>query len=151
MKVLPNGNIAFYRQNGIVFTAAAMGWVVALSVLFFVLDTNKTVLYVLIPVFLVLMLAEAFIFIKFLCPPALTVFPQGIELKGPVSATLFWEYITAVRLGSIRPHAQHLVFETGNRTYLFSLKRISAADEEQIYRILAEHNLAVQEPSFPNR
>ncbi len=145
MKTLKNGNIAFYRLGRmIVLGAGAMGWFVALPVLYFTIGQNKQVFYIVLPILLLMMIAEFFVIIKFILPPILVCTPQGIELNKKNHTMIFWDQITSVQRKKANATEQ-LVFETAEGPVHTVPLIIANEDQEYLFRVLREHNIPVEE------
>ncbi len=146
MKTLKNGNIAFYRLGRmIVLGAGAMGWFVALPVLYFTIGQNKQVFYIVLSILLLMMIAEFFVIIKFILPPLLVCTPQGIELHKKKHTTIFWNQITAVHWQKKANATEQLVFETAEGPLHTVPLIIANEDREYLFRVLREHNIPVEE------
>lgn len=146
MKILKNGNIAFYRPNRrVIFGAGVMGWIMGFAVLYFVIDPNKQVFCIVASILFFMMIAQFLFMMKFILPPVLVVSPRGMELNKGKHVLLFWNQITAVYRREGVNSMEQLVFETAEGPVHTIPLVLFDKDRKYLFELLQEHNLSVQE------
>ena len=158
MKILPNGNKAFYREGGVWSLIAGLVLLASMIIAYFAIpfqEGERYIYFFMAPPFavMVIMLLK-----NFFHPTAVfVVSTQGIEFHAmnklfgnPVK--VFWDQLTAIHYdrrragsGKYKARIELLIFHLGeNTTYEFNLLAISQENRERLYRIFWEHGLKVR-------
>lgn len=155
MKILKNGDMAFFQPKSIVLVGLGIGWVMQFIIFSLVSYQNKQLLgmmMVVVAVTFVITVIAILVLSKNFNRQRFIVSSQGVQFPGKGKVCMNWDQIKTIHyekretcINGITRQSELFVFDTDQAVpQEWDLMGISRQDRRLLLQLFEEHNLAVK-------